>query len=396
MSYSKRMQRLKASAIRTVQKKIASNPGVISFAAGLPDSDIFPLQALEEVTQKVIVEKGKVAFQYGLTKGYQPLLEMLAKRMKSKEMVECSMENITVTTGSQQGLALSAMMFLDEGDIVLTESPSYLGGINACRPYGAEFIGIETDDEGMIIEDLERQLQTHNNVKLIYVIPNFQNPTGKAWSSMRRKEFMETVNKYDVMVIEDNPYGEIRFRGEFVPSLKSMDTKGNVIYLGSFSKILCPGLRVAWICANKEVADLAEKLKEGLDLQCNQFAQLQVHQFLTDCDVDTHIENIRTLYKEKCDAMMACIKSFFPKEVQYTDPEGGMFLWLELPESIDASELLDLAIQRGVAYIPGEPFYAYDGKKNTIRLNFTVPSVSQIDKGMKIMGQLLTEVCVGK
>ncbi len=396
MNYSKRMSRLKSSAIRAVQKKIVRNPDVISFAAGLPDSDVFPLDSLEKVTKTVISEKGKIAFQYGLTKGYQPLLETLASRMKSEEQVDCSADNIIITTGSQQGLALSAMMFLDKGDIVLTERPSYLGGINACRPYGAEFIGIDTDDEGMVIEDLEKQLNTHKNIKLIYVIPNFQNPTGKAWSLARRKAFMETVNKYDVAVIEDNPYGEIRFRGEFIPSLKSMDSKGNVIYLGSFSKILCPGLRVAWICADKEVADLAEKLKEGLDLQCNQFAQLQVYQFLADFDVKAHIAGIRKLYKEKCDAMMACIKADFPENVKYTDPEGGMFLWLELPESIDASELLDLAIERGVAYIPGEPFYAYDGKKNTIRLNFTVPSVEQINNGMKILAQLLTEVCVDK
>ncbi len=393
MRYSIKMDRLKASAIRAVQKKIVSKPGVISFAAGLPDPDLFPMDDLRNATLNVIDNKGKTAFQYGLTKGYAPLLEKLAERMNEKELVKCTKDNITITTGSQQGLSLAAMMFIDEGDIVLTESPSYLGGINACRPYGAAFMGVDTDDEGMVIADLEKKLKENDNVKIIYVIPNFQNPTGKAWSYNRRKEFMEVVNKYDVVVVEDNPYGEIRFKGEFIPSLKSLDTENKVMYLGSFSKILCPGLRVAYICADIEIANYAEKLKEGLDLQCNQFAQLQVYEYMTTCDIEKHIEKIQLLYKEKCDAMIEHIKNDFPKCIKYTDPEGGMFMWLELPEGMDANSLLDKSIERGVAFIPGAPFYANDGAKNTIRLNFTVPSVEEIHKGMKIFSDLLKEVC---
>lgn len=393
MRFSIKMDRLKASAIRAVQKKIVSKPGVISFAAGLPDPDLFPMDDLRKATLNVIDNKGKTAFQYGLTKGYAPLLEKLAERLNEKELIKCTKENVTMTTGSQQGLSLAAMMFIDEGDIVLTESPSYLGGINACRPYGAAFMGVDTDDEGMVIADLEKKLKENDNVKIIYVIPNFQNPTGKAWSYKRRKEFMEVVNKYDVVVVEDNPYGEIRFKGEFIPSLKSMDTENKVMYLGSFSKILCPGLRVAYICADKAIANYAEKLKEGLDLQCNQFAQLQVYEYLTTYDIDKHVEKIQRLYKEKCDAMLEHIKNDFPKSIKYTDPEGGMFMWLELPEGMDASKLFDEAIERGVAFIPGAPFYANDGAKNTIRLNYTVPSIEEIHKGMKIFSDLLKEVC---
>jgi 2-aminoadipate transaminase len=393
MKFSTKMDRLKASAIRAVQKKIVSKEGVISFAAGLPDPDVFPIEDLRKATLNVIDNKAKVAFQYGLTKGYDPLLEKLANRMNEKESIKCSKENIVITTGSQQGLALAAMMFIDEGDIVLTESPSYLGGINACRPYGASFIGVDNDDYGMVIADLEKKLRENDNVKIIYVIPNFQNPTGKAWSLDRRKEFMEVINKYDVVVLEDNPYGEIRFKGEFVPSLKSMDTQNKVMYLGSFSKILCPGLRVGWICADKAIADYAEKLKEGLDLQCNQFTQLQVYEYMTTCNIEKHIEGIQKLYKEKCDAMMRYIKNDFPKSVKYTDPDGGMFIWLELPDEMDASLLFDKVLERGVAFIPGAPFYANDGAKNTIRLNFTVPSIEEIHKGMEIFSNLLKEVC---
>lgn len=393
MKFSIKMDRLKASAIRAVQKKIVSKPGVISFAAGLPDPDVFPIDDLRKATLNVIDNKGNVAFQYGLTKGYAPLLDTLVERMNEKELIKCTKENFVVTTGSQQGLSLAAMMFIDEGDVVLTESPSYLGGINACRPYGAIFKGIENDDEGMVIADLEKKLEENDNVKIIYVIPNFQNPTGKVWSLKRRKEFMEVINKHDIVVIEDNPYGEIRFRGEFVPSLKSMDTENKVMYLGSFSKILCPGLRVAWICADKSIADYAEKLKEGLDLQCNQFAQVQVHEYMTTCDIEKHIASIQVLYKSKFEAMFEHVQNDFPKSIKYTNPEGGMFMWLELPEGMDADLLLDKAIERGVAFIPGAPFYANDGAKNTIRLNFTVPSIEDIHKGMKIFAELLNEIC---
>lgn len=393
MRFSSTMDRLEASAIRAVQKRIVSKPGVISFAAGLPDPNVFPLDDLRKSTLDVIDNDGKIAFQYGLTKGYSPLLETLADRMNEKESVKCTKENIVITTGSQQGLSLAAMMFIDEGDMVLTESPSYLGGINACRPFGAVFMGVDTDDEGMVIADLEKKLKENDNVKIIYVIPNFQNPTGKAWSYNRRKAFMEVINKYDVVVLEDNPYGEIRFKGEFVPTLKSMDTQNKVMYLGSFSKILCPGLRVGWICADKQIADAAEKLKEGIDLQCNQFTQLQVYEYMTKCDIEGHIKEIQQLYKEKCNAMMGHIKNDFPKSIKFTDPEGGMFIWLELPEGMDADALLDKAIDRGVAFIPGAPFYANDGAKNTIRLNFTVPAIEEIHKGMKIFADLLKEVC---
>ncbi|MDO5134758.1 MAG: PLP-dependent aminotransferase family protein [Eubacteriales bacterium] len=388
MSFSIRMSRTKASGIRAVQKKIAQKPGVISFAAGLPDPKLYPLADLKTATDKMIDQDGMKAFSYGLTKGYGPLIDLLAKRMQEKEGVECTRDNITITSGSQQGLALAAMMFVDEGDIVIAENPSYLGAINACRPYAPIFMGVDTDDEGMVIQDLEKVLAENPRVKMIYVIPNFQNPTGKAWSLERRKQFMEVVSKYDVMVLEDNPYGEIRFKGEFVPSLKALDKKGQVVYLGSFSKILCPGIRVAWICASPQVAAMAECMKETMDLQSPEFTQMQVVSYLNNFDIDAHIKKIQDTYKRRSDLMLEMIRKYFPASVKYTEPEGGMFLWLELPEELDANEILDEAIEAGVAYIPGDSFYANEGPKNTIRMNYTTVSEEQIREGIRILGDV--------
>ena len=388
MSFSIRMSRTKASGIRAVQKKIAQKPGVISFAAGLPDPDLYPLADLKTATDLLLDEDGKKAFSYGLTKGYGPLIDILVKRMREKEGVECTRDNITITSGSQQGLALAAMMFIDEGDIVIAENPSYLGAINACRPYDPVFVGVDTDDEGMVIEDLEKVLRENPKAKMIYVIPNFQNPTGKAWSLERRKQFMEVVSRYDVMVLEDNPYGEIRFKGEFVPSLKALDKKGQVIYLGSFSKILCPGLRVAWICAAPEVAAMAECMKETQDLQSPEFTQMQVVSYLNHFDIEAHIKEIQDTYKRRSDLMLEMIRQYFPASVKYTEPEGGMFLWLELPEELDANEILDEAIEAGVAYVPGDSFYANEGPKNTIRMNYTTVSEEQIREGIQILGEV--------
>jgi len=388
MSFSIRMSRTKASGIRAVQKKIAQKPGVISFAAGLPDPNLYPLEDLKVATDKLMDEDGKKAFSYGLTKGYGPLIDILVERMKKKEGVECTRDNITITSGSQQGLALAAMMFIDEGDIVIAENPSYLGAINACRPYDPVFMGVDTDDEGMVIEDLEKVLRENPNVKMIYVIPNFQNPTGKAWTLERRKQFIEVVSKYDVMVLEDNPYGEIRFKGEFVPSLKALDKKGQVIYLGSFSKILSPGIRVAWICAAPEVAAMAECMKETSDLQSPEFTQMQVATYLKNFDIEAHIKKIQDTYKKRSDLMLEMIRQYFPASVKYTEPEGGMFLWLELPKELDANEILDEAIEAGVAYVPGDSFYANEGPKNTIRMNYTTVSEEQIREGIQILGEV--------
>ncbi|WP_018589061.1 PLP-dependent aminotransferase family protein [Terrisporobacter glycolicus] len=396
MKYAQRMNMVKASAIRASQKKIAakveSGGSVISFAAGLPDPNLFPLKEITEVTEKVLKERGAFALAYGPTKGENELLELLTKRMKEEENIDTKPENIIITTGSQQGIAVSAMILLDKGDIVVTENPSYLGAINAFRPYECDFLGVDTDEEGIVTEDLDKLLSENPKVKIIYVIPTFQNPTGKTWSLQRRKDFMEVVNKYeDVIVIEDNPYGEIRFTEEPLPTLKSLDTKDKVLYLGSFSKVLCPGLRVAWMCGDKDLIDKAELLKQGIDLQSNQFSQIQVIEFLKKYDLNKHVEKIRKEYKKRCFLMLDTMKGYLPKEVKYTEPDGGMFIWVELPEEINVDDLLDKAIDSGVAYVSGESFFANNGPKNTMRLNYTTMSEEQIVEGIKILSNVLKQ-----
>lgn len=397
MKFANRMDLVKASGIRFVQKKIASKTDVISFAAGLPDGDLFPLEELTQLTDKLLTENGKAALQYGMTQGYKPLLEKIAARMKEKENVTCTTDNLIITTGSQQGLGMSAMAFVNEGDIVLAENPSYLGGINACRPYGCSFLGVDTDDDGIVIDDLERKLQENAKISLIYVIPNFQNPTGKAWTLERRKQFMKAIEPYDLVVVEDNPYGEICFTGNEFPSLKSMDKQGKVIYLGSFSKILCPGLRVAWVCANEEIVQKMELLKQGIDLQCNEMAQMQVLAYLEHCDVDAHIQTIRDAYQHRCNLMLEELEKQLPAYVKFTRPEGGMFIWAELPENMDATEMLDAAVDAGVAYVPGEYFYATEeaARKNTMRLNYTIMKDEQIIEGVKRLAGVIETVYNG-
>lgn len=388
MSFSVRMSRIKPSGIRAVQKRIAGKKDMISFAAGLPDPELYPLEDLRKAADEMLIKEGATAFAYGLTKGYGPLLDFLTDRMNNRENVACTKDNICILSGSQQGLGLAAMMFIDEGDVVITENPSYLGAINSFRPYGAEFVGVDTDDDGIVIEDLERALAENPRTKLIYVIPNFQNPTGKAWSLERRERFMEVVSKYDVAVVEDNPYGDLRFKGEPLPHLRSLDKKGQVIYLGSFSKILSPGMRVAWACASPEVASAIEELKETNDLQSPELTQMLTYYYLQLFDLEEHIREIQVVYKERCELMVEMIQKYFPPEIKYTDPEGGMFLWLELPEGLDSDEILNDALAAGIAYIPGESFFSFEGVKNTIRMNFTMVKDEQIREGIQTLGEV--------
>lgn len=388
MRFSVRMSRIKASGIRAVQKRIAGKDDIISFAAGLPDPALYPLDDLRVAAAEMLEKEGETAFAYGLTKGYGPLLDFLTDRMNNREGVKCSKEDICILSGSQQGLGMSALLFIDEGDVVITENPSYLGAINAYRPYGAEFVGVDTDDDGIVIEDLEKVLEANPKAKLIYVIPNFQNPTGKAWTLERRQKFMDVVSKYDVVVVEDNPYGDLRFKGENLPHLKALDKKGQVMYLGSFSKILSPGIRVAWCCANKEIAAAVEELKETNDLQSPELTQMLAYYYTKMFDLEAHIKEIQDTYKGRCELMVEMIKEYFPKEIKYTDPEGGMFLWLELPEGLDSDKILDDAVANGIAYIPGESFFSFDGVTNTIRMNFTMVNEEQIREGIKILGEV--------
>lgn len=391
MQFSNLAMNLKASEIRELLK-LTTMPEIISFAGGLPAPELFPTEDLKKVDEAVLTKEGQAALQYGTTEGYTPLREQIAGRMKKSFMVDCTPENIVITSGSQQGLSLLAQIFLNPGDVVLVESPTYLGAINAFKLCGPEFVEVPTDDKGIIPEELEKILAKYGDrVRMMYVIPEFQNPTGITWPMERRKAFMDIINRYDFPVLEDDPYGELRFDGDKVPSLKSMDTKGNIIFLGSFSKILMPGLRIAWMVADPVIIDKVVKLKQAVDLQSSSFGQRQTSFFIDMYDLDAHVAKIKELYKKRRDLMCDSMKEYFPEGIPFTYPEGGLFTWVTLPEGMDAKELMPKVLAKNVAYVPGGPFYPHGGNANHFRLNYSNMPEERIVEGIKRLAEVLKE-----
>ena len=390
MKFASRMDALKPSDIREAMKMIAANPGTISFAGGLPDPNLFPAEAMKASTDKILTENPNAALQYGLTLGRVSLREKIVGLME-REGVKTTVDNIAITTGSQQAITVAAMLLLEEDSVIITENPSYLGAFAAFKPFATNYVGVNGDEEGMLMDELEETLKNTPKAKMIYVIPNFQNPSGRTWSLERRKKLLELARKYDLPILEDNAYGEVRFEGERVPSIKSMDTEGRVIYLGSFSKILSPGLRVGWACADEEVILKYELVKNRLDLQSAELAQMQVDEFLNANDLDEHIAKINKVYKERRDLMLKTIDEEFPKEAKYFYPEGGMFIWVELPSHVNTRDLLVKAIDKKVGFVPGGSFYPKGDCESSMRLNFSTMENDKIVEGIKILGKLLKE-----
>ena len=388
-NYAKRMDNIKASEIRELLK-LTQKPEIISFAGGLPAPESFPVKELVEIGRKVLEETGTQALQYGSTEGYPPLREAISERM-ARVMVDSKADDILVTSGSQQGLDFAAKIFINPGDVIICESPTYLGAINAFRAYEPEFVEVAIDNEGMIMEDLENALKENPKAKLIYVIPDFQNPSGKTWSIERRKKLIELANKYDVVILEDNPYGELRFEGEILPAVKHYDTENRVIFLGTFSKILCPGLRLGWVAAGPEILNKFIMIKQGADLQSSTISQMEVARFLENYSIDDHISKIIELYRGRRDLMMKTIEEEFPKEAIYTYPEGGLFTWVVLPEYMNARELAITALEQNVAYVPGGSFYPNGGNENTFRLNYSNMDDERIVEGIKRLGKVLKD-----
>jgi len=389
MQFAKRIEGLKPSDIQEMFK-LAADPKVISFASGVPDSSYFPIKEMERLAGIILSENGEQALQYGATEGYIPLREKIAARMK-KDDIDTSVDNIMVTTGSQQGLELSAKTFLNEGDAVVCENPSYAGAISAFKSYLPEFVEINTDEHGMIMEELEKALELKDNIKMIYVIPDFQNPTGKSWSLERRKKLIKLANYYDIPVIVDDAYGDVCFNKEKAPSLRSFDTERKVIHLGTFSKTLCSGLRVGWVEADIDVLKKYIIIKQSSDMHTNILAQMMIDKYLELYDIDAHIAEINSVYKARRDTMIEAIKEHFPANCTYTYPEGGMFIWVEMPGNIDAREVLMESIKENVAFIPGEPFYPNGGVKNTFRLNFSNANESKIKEGIERLSKVLKQ-----
>lgn len=386
--FAKRMEALNGSEIRELLKLI-EKPEVISFAGGLPAPELFPIEEMKEISRIVLEESGTQALQYSTTEGFQPLREQIARRMNSKNKTNVTKDDILITNGSQQGLDFAGRVFLNEGDVVLCESPSYLGAINAFKSYGSKFIEVPTDKDGMIMEELEKILEVTENVKMIYVIPDFQNPTGITWTLERRKKFIEIISKYEIPVLEDNPYGELRFKGESLPSLKSMDKKGLVIFLGTFSKILCPGYRLGWTCASQNILKKFIFVKQVADLQASSISQIEVSKFIDLYNLDNHVKKINEVYARRRDLMLETMKEEFPEGVEYTYPEGGLFIWVELPKHLDSRIIMKDCLANNVAYVPGWSFFPNGGTENCFRLNYSNMSDDRIVEGIKRIGLVL-------
>nr|WP_312214895.1 PLP-dependent aminotransferase family protein [Clostridioides sp.] len=390
VNFARRMQGLKGSEIRELLK-LTQQPQIISFAGGMPAPEMFPVEEMKKVSVAVLEESGRVAMQYATTEGYEPLREKIAQRMNDKYQSSVNKDDILITSGSQQGLDFAGKVFIDEGDVILCESPSYLGAINAFKSYQPEFIDVPTDDGGMVMEELDKILATTDKVKMIYVIPDFQNPTGRTWSLDRRNKFMEIVNKYEIPVIEDNPYGELRFEGDYLPSLKSLDTKGLVIFLGTFSKIFCPGYRIGWTCASPEILTKFNFAKQGSDLQSSTISQMELSKFMDMYSLDDHINNIKNVYVKRRDVMLKTMKEEFPEGVKFTHPEGGLFTWVEIPDHLNTRDLLHKCLEKNVAYVAGGGFFPNGGVSNTFRLNYSNMPEEKIVKGIKSIAEVLKE-----
>ncbi len=385
--FSERAQQLQSSFIREILK-ITQRPEIISFAGGLPSPATFPVERMKEAYDRVLSNAGKVALQYGPTDGYGPLKEWIANSL-STEGTKILPEQILMVSGSQQALDLIGKVLIDEGSRVLVETPSYLGALQAFSVYRPEFGSVTTDDRGLVPASIEPVAGVANNrARLLYSLPNFQNPTGRTLSIERRRELVETCARLGLPLIEDDPYGALSYKGEPMPKMVAMNPDG-VIYMGSFSKVLTPGIRLGYVCAPLPLVRRLELAKQAADLHTAQLTQMVVHDVVKDGFLDQHIPTIRTLYGNQCQAMLDAMDEHFPAGVSWTRPEGGMFIWVTLPKHVDAMKLLDQAIAARVAFVPGAPFYANDPETNTLRLSFVTVPPERIREGIAILGKLI-------
>ncbi|MEW5552902.1 PLP-dependent aminotransferase family protein [Peribacillus frigoritolerans] len=385
--FAERAHLVKSSETREILK-VTERPEVISFAGGLPAPELFPVENLKIACNAVLDEEGAASLQYGTTEGYIPLREAISHRMKGIG-INSTIENVLITSGSQQAIDLTGRLFINEGDTIICESPTYLAAINAFKSYDAKFVEVVMDDDGMVMEELEKKLNNHPDTKFIYTIPDFQNPTGRTLKLERRKRMIELANQYDVLIVEDNPYGAVRFAGEELPPVKHFDTENRVIYISTFSKIFTPGLRLGWICADESFIEKYVAFKQTADLHTDSLAQRITAKYLEIYDMEEHIKKIKAVYKTKCTDMMRSIEEFFPKNLSYSKPEGGLFIWVELPEGIDSAHIFTECLKNNVACVPGTPFFPNGTQKNTLRLNYSNMSNEKIIEGIKRMGEVL-------
>ena len=390
MKFATRMERMQASEIRELLK-LTAQPDIISFAGGLPAPELFPVEEIAKVSHDLVLKEGRQLLQYATTEGRPSLRAKIAKRMADKYHTNVDPDDILITTGSQQCLDFAGKLFLDPGDVVLCESPSYLGALNAFNAYQPKFVEVPTDNGGLIPEELDKILETTPNCKFIYVIPDFQNPTGRTWSMERRQKFMEVVNKHNLPVLEDNPYGELRYEGTILPSLKSLDTKGLVMFLGTFSKIFCPGLRLGWIAAEHSLLTEFVKIKQSADLHTSNFDQGVADAYMNQYDLDEHVKEIVALYKHRRDLILESMEKFFPEGTEWTHPEGGLFLWLTFPEGVSARKVFTKCIEMKVAGVIGDAFYPNQKTDRSMRINYSNMPDDRIVEGIQRMAKAIKE-----
>lgn len=387
-TFSKRISSLQPSAIREILKATA-DPAVIPFAAGNPDAAAFPVEEVREISKRIFEEAPVTALQYGVTEGYAPLRARVKQYMKEKHNIGRDFDDLIITSGATQVMDLSTKTLCNFGDVVISESPSFIGSLNCFRSYGVQLRGVPVEADGMNMDILEQKLQENQNVRFIYTIPNFQNPSGATMSLEKRKKLYALAKQYGVLILEDNPYGDLRVAGEALPSIKSMDEDGIVIYAGSFSKVLAPGVRVGYTVAPAPIVAKMTVGKQAADTHTPMFTQMLVDEWMATTDFEAHIQKIREIYRRKLNLMCDLIDEKLGGFVEYVRPEGGMFVWCRLPDSVNMLDFCARAVEKKVAVVPGSAFTVEEGETtNCFRMNFTTPSDENIVRGMDILGEL--------
>ena len=388
--FSNKVAGVAPSAIREILK-FTADPEVISFAAGNPAPEAFPVETIRKISDDIFAEEPINALQYSVTEGYMPLRKRLENDLRSKNMF-AENDMVVITNGAQQAIETTAKILCNEGDVILCEDPSFIGSLNAFRSYGVKLVGLPTDSDGILPDEMENVLKTYNTVKFLYTIPNFQNPTGNTTSLERRKQILALAEKYGIYILEDNPYGDLRFAGEPVPSYKSLDTKGNVLYAGTFSKTLAPGLRVGYLCGERDILQKAVVGLQTSTVHANIWAQMLTYRFVTTVDFGEHLAHLQDIYRKKYTRMANALKANMPECVTYSQPQGGLFIWATIPDNYDMNAFCTEAVHQKVAVVPGNAFLSDENAvSHSFRLNFSTPTDEQIDRGTEILGKCAKE-----
>lgn len=389
LKFSKKMQTMKPSAIREIFKSLGM-PGAISFAAGNPAPESFPVERLEKLAADIFANDAVNALQYSTTEGYTPLRELVTARLHERFDIDTDRNVTLITSGGQQAIELFCKVMCNEGDVVICENPSFIGALNAFRSLGAKPVGVELEEDGISITGLEAALKAHPTAKFLYLIPTFHNPAGITMSLKKRRAVYALAQQYDVMILEDNPYGDLRFAGEDLPTLKSMDTDGRVLYCSTFSKILSAGMRVGFACGCEELMQKMVIAKQVEDVHTNIFFQMLCAKYIQTYDLEEHIQTIRDLYRRKCGMMLDALDRYMPKEVSYTRPQGGLFLWCTLPPQLELKQIVGALSEQGVFVVPGTTFNCDESApSSSFRLNYSTPSEEQIERGIRIVGETI-------